>query len=69
MGNLPRKLAGTGIYDRAQVARGINDFIYLDTLPISLSAVQQDRNLARGILCDYCFFGGPAETQLRTDFP
>jgi hypothetical protein len=68
MGNPPRKSRGT-IYDRAQVPRGIGDFTYLDSLPISLADVQRDRNVARGILCDYCFFGGPTKTTLRTDFP
>ena len=37
-------------------------------LPISLDAVKQDRNLARGVLCDYCFFGGPTKTQLQFRF-
>ena len=42
---------------------------YLDHLPISLTALQKDRNLARPVLCDYCFFDGPAKTALRNDFP
>jgi len=42
---------------------------YLDHLPISLAEVLQNRNLARGVLCDYCFFGGPTKTDLRVDFP
>ena len=25
--------------------------------------------LGRGVLCDYCFFGGSAKTALRSDFP
>jgi hypothetical protein len=66
MGNPPH---GKPLYDRAQVPRGIGDFTYLDTLPISLADVRRDRNLARGILCDYCFFGGPTKIVLRTDFP
>ena len=66
MGNPPHH---GNLINRAQSPRGINDFNYLDTLPISLSQVQKDRNLARGVLCDYCFFGGPTKTQLRTDFP
>jgi hypothetical protein len=42
---------------------------YHDTLPISPAQISQNRNAARGILCDYCFFGGPTNTTLRTDFP
>lgn len=66
MGNPPH---GKPLYDRAQVPRAGSDFDYLDHLPISLAEVQQDRDKARGILCDYCFFGGPTKTALRADFP
>jgi hypothetical protein len=70
MGNLPRSLRGKHIFNRAQVARGIDyPWIYLDRLPISLAAVRENRELARGVLCDYCFFGGPTKTEVRDDFP
>lgn len=67
MGNPPRK--HPQLFDYEQQPWGIGDFTYLDTLPISLADVAKDRNLARGVLCDYCFFGGPTRTTLRTDFP
>jgi hypothetical protein len=50
MGNPPRK--HPGLYNRVQQPRGINDFTDLDKLSISLSQVENDRNLARGVLCD-----------------
>jgi hypothetical protein len=67
MGDPPRK--HPTLRNEGQVARGIDDFTYLDTLPVSLADVARDRDLARGVLCDYCFFGGPTKTTLRTDFP
>ena len=41
----------------------------MDSLPVSLEDVARDRELAPGVLCDYCFFGGPSKTALRDDFP
>jgi hypothetical protein len=71
MGNPPgagKKFSGRS--DLVQLEQGgIADFTYLDVLPISLSDVEKDRQLARGVLCDYCFFGGPTKAALRTDFP
>ncbi len=64
MGNPPH---GKPLYDPAQAPR--TDFNYLDTLPISLADVAKDRDLIRGVLCDYCFFGGPTKATLRADFP
>ena len=69
MGNLPSHGPGKGMLNRANSLRDIGAFNYLDSLPISLAEVEGDRNLARGVLCDYCFFGGPTKIALRTDFP
>ena len=69
MGQPPR---GTTLRDSAQGPRGIDfPWNYFDdnNLPVSLDAVSQNRDLARGILRDYCFFGGPTKTVLRADFP
>lgn len=56
--------------DKVQAPRTLSyPWTYLDTLPLSLDEVRQNRDSARGILCDYCFFGGPSRTSLRTDFP
>ena len=41
---------GKPLDDMAEVPRGINDFTYLDHLPISLADVQRDRNLARRVV-------------------
>jgi len=69
MGKLPKK-GGAWNYAKAPKARKLDyRWTYLDSLPVSLDAVRQNRDLARGILCDYCFFGGPRKTKLRTDFP
>ena len=63
---VPKKGPGKGRADKANVEYvsqlGPSSFSYVDTLPISLEAVSQDRELARGVLCDYCFFGGPTRT-------
>jgi hypothetical protein len=68
--HLGRKLAGSGLQDTEAGFRGLDfPWIYLDTLPVTLEKVRQDRNAARGILCDYCFFGGPSKGTLRNDFP
>jgi hypothetical protein len=73
MGNLPGKFRGTAAGYKAQQmqqARGLDfPWTYIDILPVSLDEVSRDRNLARGVLCDYCFFGGPTKTQLRSDIP
>ncbi|MGB8404419.1 MAG: hypothetical protein WCE30_10180 [Mycobacterium sp.] len=76
MGNSPRAHPGRygpGLSNRTQQAAigylGTDWCTYLDALPLSLAAAQADRNLAHELLCDYCFFGGPTKTQLRTDFP
>jgi hypothetical protein len=68
---VPKKGPFKGRQDPANAATigDTADCGYLDHLPISLTAVQEDRNLARGVLCDYCFFGGPTKTALRNDFP
>jgi hypothetical protein len=70
MGNRPKKPRAAYNYSKAPVPRKLQfPWKYLDELPISLDAVRQNRSLATGILCDYCFFGGPAKAQLRSDFP
>jgi hypothetical protein len=45
------------------------DDLYLDTLPVSLAQIEEDRSTASVVLCDYCFFGGPTKSALRRDFP
>ena len=70
MGKRPKKPRGAYNYNKAPQARTLNyPWTYLDRLPVSLDEVRQNRELARGILCDYCFFGGPTKTQLRSDLP
>jgi len=71
MGNPPRARGGkVALPDKVQAPRTLSyPWTYLDTLPLSLDDVRQDRERARGILCDYCFFGGPTRTSLRGDFP
>ena len=67
---IPKKGPGKGMSDWSNMIGNLSSgWTYIDTLPISLDSVRQNRNLARGVLCDYCFFGGPTKTQLRTDFP
>jgi hypothetical protein len=70
MGNPPRPPRSGGSwlppnYYVPPVAR----FEYLDSLPIPVPQLYENRDLARGVLCDYCFYGGPTKTQLRNDFP
>jgi hypothetical protein len=66
----PGKGPFKGKHDHANVPYDLTyPWNYIDVLPISLDAVRQNRDLARGVLCDYCFFGGPTRQQLRTDFP
>jgi hypothetical protein len=68
--HLANKLKGKGLVDKHDQGRDIDfPWIYVDQLPISLDDVRKNRDLARGVLCDYCFFGGPSKTQLRNDFP
>ncbi len=69
MGSPPSKGVGKGESDRVQLEVGPRSGDPLDHLPVSVSDLQNDRDLARGVLCDYCFFGGPTKTALRTDFP
>jgi hypothetical protein len=43
---------------------------YLDDLSnlpgcVTLDQIEADRSRARGILCDYCFYGGPTRTTLQ----
>jgi hypothetical protein len=69
MGNVPGHGPGNGMINRTNTPRPVEDFNYLASLPISVAEIQRNRNLARGVLCDYCFFGGLTKTALRTDFP
>lgn len=71
MGSPPRARAGKVVLpDKVEMPRTLSyPWTYIDKLPLSLDEVRQDRDRARGILCDYCFFGGPTRTSLRTDFP
>ncbi len=71
MGRPPRVRRGKVVFlDKLEAPRTLSyPWTYLDTLPLSLDEVRQNRDTARGILCDYCFFGGPTRTSLRTDFP
>jgi hypothetical protein len=39
----------------------VNGYIYSDALPFPLSEAGQKRH---GVLCDYCFYGGPTKTTL-----
>jgi hypothetical protein len=69
----PYKLPGPGgflVWDGNQGTRPPNyPWTYHDKLPISVDEIRRNRDAARGILCDYCFFGGPTKKTLRNDFP
>jgi hypothetical protein len=69
--HLANNLRNSGLPpDTGDVARPLNyPWTYLDALPLTAAEIAADRNAARGVLCDYCFFGGPDKTQLRADFP
>lgn len=69
MGNPPKGGLSTFVKHIPKARTGQFPWIYLDSLPLSLAEVQNNRDVARGILCDYCFFGGPTNSHLRTDFP
>lgn len=41
-------------------------FTYLDRLPFPLTEINEHR---RGVLCDYCFYGGPTRTVPLIEIP
>jgi hypothetical protein len=59
----------TGVPGRCEVMRtrrSHHQYVYLDALPFPLSELNAHR---RGVLCDYCFFGGPTRTVPLMDIP
>ena len=68
--HLQNKLRNSGYIPEPDLARPLSyGWHYVDTLPLTVAEIEANRNAARGVLCDYCFFGGPTKTALRTDFP
>ncbi len=69
--HLANKLRGRGFLpDKNDTARTLAyAWTYSDTLPFTAAQIAADRSIARGVLCDYCFFGGPDKAVLRADFP